>query len=100
MPGIESLASPRKRFGAALQPRLHSNDVYMHCLMPDDSLLCQRCEAPLKKLRTSCGVLYSCDFCAGRAVTIELLRKRFTPESVNPLWQHCDAKLVSLHFTR
>ena len=24
----------------------------------------------------------------GRAVTIELLRKRFTPEPINPLWLH------------
>ena len=41
---------------------------------------------PLKEVRTSGGVLYACDVCGGRAVTIELLRKRFTPESINPLW--------------
>jgi membrane associated rhomboid family serine protease len=39
-------------------------------------------------VRTSGGVFYGCDVCGGRAVTIELLRKRFTPESINPLWQH------------
>ena len=43
---------------------------------------------PLKDVRTSGGVFYSCDVCGGRAVTIELLRKRFTPESINPLWLH------------
>jgi membrane associated rhomboid family serine protease/Zn-finger nucleic acid-binding protein len=43
---------------------------------------------PLKEVRTSGGVLYGCDVCGGRAVTIELLRKRFTPESINPLWLH------------
>ena len=43
---------------------------------------------PLKEVRTSGGVFYGCDVCGGRAVTIELLRKRFTPESINPLWLH------------
>lgn len=57
--------------------------------MPDDiSLTCPRCQVPLKESRTSGGVLYGCDICGGRAVTIELLRKRFTPESINPLWSH------------
>jgi membrane associated rhomboid family serine protease/Zn-finger nucleic acid-binding protein len=50
--------------------------------------ICPRCKVPLKEVRTSGGVLYSCDLCGGRAVTIELLRKRFTPESINSLWQH------------
>ncbi|HEY6153308.1 MAG TPA: rhomboid family intramembrane serine protease [Candidatus Udaeobacter sp.] len=50
--------------------------------------LCPRCKVPLKEVRTSGGVLYGCDVCGGRAVTIELLRKRFTPESINPLWLH------------
>ena len=57
--------------------------------MPDGSeFLCPRCKAPLKEVRTSGGVFYGCDVCGGRAVTIELLRKRFTPESINPLWAH------------
>ena len=57
--------------------------------MPDGSeFLCPRCKAPLKEVRTSGGVFYCCDVCSGRAVTIELLRKRFTPESINPLWLH------------
>ena len=43
---------------------------------------------PLKDVRTSGGVFYGCDVCGGRAVTIELLRKRFAPESINPLWLH------------
>jgi membrane associated rhomboid family serine protease/Zn-finger nucleic acid-binding protein len=50
--------------------------------------ICPRCKVPLKEVRTSGGVLYGCDVCGGRAVTIELLRKRFTPESINPLWLH------------
>src|SRR6476620_9624218 len=57
--------------------------------MPDGSeFLCPRCKVPLKDVRTSGGVFYGCDVCGGRAVTIELLRKRFTPESINPLWLH------------
>src|ERR1700758_2935913 len=57
--------------------------------MPDDiPLTCPRCKLPLKEVRTSAGAFYGCDVCGGRAVTIELLRKRFTPESINPLWQH------------
>jgi Zn-finger nucleic acid-binding protein len=57
--------------------------------MPDASeFLCPRCKATLQEVCTSGGVFYSCDGCGGRAVTIELLRKRFTPESINPLWLH------------
>ena len=57
-------------------------------LSSGSEFLCPRCNVPLKELRTSGGILYCCDLCGGRAVTIELLRKRFTPESINPLWQH------------
>ena len=57
--------------------------------MPDGSdLLCPRCNVPLKEVRTSGGVFYACNRCNGRAVTIELLHKRFTSESINPLWLH------------
>jgi membrane associated rhomboid family serine protease/Zn-finger nucleic acid-binding protein len=50
--------------------------------------ICPRCKVPLKEVRTSGGVFYGCDVCGGRAVTIELLRKRFTSQSINPLWLH------------
>jgi uncharacterized Zn finger protein (UPF0148 family) len=65
--------------------------------MADGSeLLCPRCKVPLKEVRTSGGVFYGCDVCGGRAVTIELLRKRFTPESINPLCcMRCKARDVS-----
>ena len=57
--------------------------------MPEDTpLICPRCNVPLKEMRTSGGVFYGCDVCGGRAVTIELLRKRFARESINPLWLH------------
>jgi membrane associated rhomboid family serine protease/Zn-finger nucleic acid-binding protein len=57
-------------------------------MISSDELICPRCKVPLKNVRTSGGVFYGCDVCGGRAVTIELLRKRFTPESINPLWLH------------
>ena len=54
----------------------------------DTALICPRCELPLKEVRTSGSVFWACDNCGGRAATIELLRNRFTPESINPLWLH------------
>ena len=54
----------------------------------DAPLICPRCKVPLKEVRTSDGVFWACDNCGGRAVTVELLRNRFTPESINPLWLH------------
>lgn len=57
-------------------------------MSPDTTLTCPRCNVPLNEVRTSGGILYGCNICGGRAVTIELLRKRFTPESINPLWLH------------
>jgi membrane associated rhomboid family serine protease/Zn-finger nucleic acid-binding protein len=54
----------------------------------DAELICPRCRLPLQEVRTSGGVFWACRNCNGRAVTIELLRNRFTPESINPLWLH------------
>jgi membrane associated rhomboid family serine protease len=51
-------------------------------------LICPRCNLPLKEVRMSGRVFWACDQCAGRAVTVELLRRTFTPESINPLWLH------------
>jgi membrane associated rhomboid family serine protease/Zn-finger nucleic acid-binding protein len=51
-------------------------------------LICPRCERSLKEVTTSHGIFWACDNCGGRAVTVELLRRTFTPESVNPLWSH------------
>ena len=54
----------------------------------DSGLNCPRCAVPLQQVRTSHGVLWSCARCGGRAVGVELLRRTFTPESINPLWLH------------
>jgi len=52
------------------------------------TLVCPRCGLPLQEVRTSGGVFWACNVCGGRAATIELLRNRFTPESINSLWLH------------
>jgi Zn-finger nucleic acid-binding protein len=51
-------------------------------------LLCPRCNAPLKEVHTSHGVFWACENCGGRALTVELLRRTFAQESINPLWLH------------
>ena len=50
--------------------------------------ICPTCQLPLKETRTSYGIFWSCETCGGRAVSVELLRHAFTPESINPLWLH------------
>src|SRR5437773_3344337 len=73
---------------------IRSAIVICHCeckpypMTTDTALICPRCELPLKEVRTSGGVFWACDNCGGRAATIELLRHRFMPESINPLWLH------------
>jgi len=85
--GLEAGPLPQNAFALPCSLDLVRNDVYIRRLMPDDiSVTCPRCNVPLKEVRTSGGVFYGCDVCGGRAVTIELLRKRFTPESINLLW--------------
>jgi membrane associated rhomboid family serine protease/Zn-finger nucleic acid-binding protein len=57
--------------------------------MEDGSaLFCPRCNVPLKEVRTSQGVFWACENCGGHVLTVELLRRTFTPESINPLWLH------------
>jgi Zn-finger nucleic acid-binding protein len=54
----------------------------------DMTLVCPRCQIPLKQTKMQHGIFWSCGNCGGRAVTVELLRRTFTPESINPLWLH------------
>ncbi len=54
----------------------------------NSELLCPRCNVPLEEVRTPHGVFWACENCAERALTVELLRRTFTPESINPLWLH------------
>src|SRR6059058_1100102 len=54
----------------------------------ETEFFCPRCNLSLKEVRMSHGVFWTCDKCGGRAVGLELLRRTFTPESINPLWRH------------
>ncbi|MEY2536471.1 MAG: hypothetical protein QOG67_211 [Verrucomicrobiota bacterium] len=54
--------------------------------MPDTPTHCPVCNLPLREERTSVGIFWACDHCVGRAVSVELLRRIFTPASINPLW--------------
>lgn len=57
-------------------------------LSPVEEFKCPRCSVPLQVTRTAHGVFWGCGKCGGRAITVELLRRTFTPESINPLWLH------------
>jgi membrane associated rhomboid family serine protease/Zn-finger nucleic acid-binding protein len=54
----------------------------------DTEFVCPSCQQPLTEVRTSNGIFWSCEKCGGRAVGVELLRRTFTSESINPLWLH------------
>jgi Zn-finger nucleic acid-binding protein len=56
--------------------------------MADTDLICPRCNLPLKQVQMIGRNFWACGNCGGRAVTLELLRHTFTPESINPLWLH------------
>jgi Zn-finger nucleic acid-binding protein len=53
-----------------------------------DEYQCPRCYVPLAQNKMQFGIFWSCAKCGGRAVTVELLRRTFTPDSINPLWLH------------
>ena len=54
----------------------------------EPELVCPACRIPLTEMRTAIGVIWRCEKCDGRAVGLRLLRRTFTPESINPLWLH------------
>lgn len=51
-------------------------------------MLCPACRTPLSETKLAHGIFWQCDQCGGRALTVELLRRTFTPASINPLWGH------------
>ena len=51
-----------------------------------DAFICPACLAPLEQLRMEHGIFWACRQCGGRALSIELLRRTFAKESINPLW--------------
>src|SRR5438270_13888286 len=62
--------------------------ILAHYFRVDAELLCPACRIPLTEWRTGNGVIWRCEKCDGRAVGLQLLRRTFTPESINPLWLH------------
>ena len=57
----------------------------------DTEFTCPRCRTLLEQVRTPKGIFWACQKCNGRAISVELLRRIFTPESINPLWLHAIA---------
>ena len=51
-----------------------------------DAFICPACHAALEQLRMEHGIFWACRQCGGRALSIELLRRTFAKESINPLW--------------
>ena len=60
----------------------------LHHARVDADLLCPACRLPLTEMRTGNGIIWRCEKCDGRAAGLQLLRRTFTPESINPLWLH------------
>lgn len=48
---------------------------------------CPKCVVPLNRQFVAQGLFRDCPKCGGRAVTVPLLRKIFTEETVNDLWE-------------
>jgi Zn-finger nucleic acid-binding protein len=47
---------------------------------------CPSCATPLEQMRLEHGVFWACARCGGRALSVELLRRTFAKEAINPLW--------------
>jgi Zn-finger nucleic acid-binding protein len=54
-------------------------------------MLCPGCRSQLAETRLAFGRFWRCETCGGRAITVELLRRTFTVQSINPLWLHAIA---------
>src|SRR4029453_5708482 len=76
-----SLARPRPSI-------IDCTSTFAHHSRVDAELLCPACRTPLTEKRTRNGIIWRCEKCDGRAVGLQLLRRTFTPESINPLWLH------------
>lgn len=49
--------------------------------------ICPNCKVRLVKSRADVGVLWVCPSCGGRSMTVSLLRKKISRDTVNALWQ-------------
>src|SRR6266536_4928390 len=73
---------------APSSPIIDDTLALLHHSRVDAELLCPACRIPLTEIRTGNGIIWRCEKCDGRAVGLQLLRRTFTPESINPLWLH------------
>jgi Zn-finger nucleic acid-binding protein len=48
---------------------------------------CPRCRTNLRSAGDSGGIAWTCPACNGIAISVAVLRQRFTNESINPFWQ-------------
>ena len=53
-----------------------------------DEFVCPGCHIPLRQTRMEHGIFWACPQCGGCALNVELLRRTFTDESINPFWLH------------
>ncbi len=51
-----------------------------------EEFTCPGCGTPLEQVRMEHGVFWLCRACGGRALNVELLRRTFSRESINPFW--------------
>ncbi|MEO5718171.1 MAG: hypothetical protein ABIR29_06325 [Chthoniobacterales bacterium] len=60
-----------------------------------DEFICPSCQLPLGQVRMAHGVFWACERCGGRALSVELLRRTFTKESINPFWRRVLSDLAT-----
>ena len=85
----ESVAlTPDDQSNASLARTLQPARLSLQVPAMEAELLCPACRIPLTEMRTGTGIIWRCEKCDGRAVGLQLLRRTFTPESINPLWLH------------
>ena len=58
-----------------------------------DEFICPACRLPPGEVRMPHGVFWACSRCGGRALSVELLRRTFTGDSVNFFWSRVIAHL-------
>jgi membrane associated rhomboid family serine protease/Zn-finger nucleic acid-binding protein len=76
------------RFARARLSIIDCTLIFAHHSRVDAELLCPACRIPLTEMRTGNSIIWRCEKCDGRAVGLQLLRRTFTSESINPLWLH------------
>jgi Zn-finger nucleic acid-binding protein len=84
----ESVALTPDQSNASLARTLQPARLSLQVPAMEAELRCPACRIPLTEMRTGTGIIWRCEKCDGRAVGLQLLRRTFTPGSINPLWLH------------